>query len=198
MERENTVGFQVRTLSNMIRRTMDEYSSKKYADELTGVHGWVLGYMYSRERENKSVYQRDMERDFGVRRSTVTKLVQLMEKNGLIERVGVKDDARLKQLKLTPRGRELHLCVINDIEEMERSMCRGIPPEDMQTFFSVITAIRENLRSVGAAEEEARPCIGCKNGAENGKTKSAPSAKNADKGADKGKERSEKADRKAI
>jgi len=198
VERENTVGFQVRTLSNMIRRTMDEYSSKKYADELTGVHGWILGYMYSREQENKAVYQRDMERDFGVRRSTVTKLVQLMEKNGLIERAGVKDDARLKQLKLTPRGRELHLCVINDIEEMERSMCRGIPPEDMQTFFSVITAIRENLRSVGAAEEEARPCIGCKNAAENGKTKSTPSAKNADKGADKGKERSEKADRKAI
>ncbi len=157
MERENTVGFQVRTLSNMIRRTMDEYSSKKYADELTGVHGWILGYMYSREQENKAVYQRDMERDFGVRRSTVTKLVQLMEKNGLIERVGVKDDARLKQLKLTPRGRELHLCVINDIEDMERSMCRGIPPEDMQTFFSVITAIRENLRSVGAAEDEASP-----------------------------------------
>ena len=117
-----------------------------------------------------------------------------MEKNGLIERAGVKDDARLKQLKLTPRGRELHLCVINDIEEMERSMCRGIPPEDMQTFFSVITAIRENLRSVGAAEEEARPCIGCKNGAENGKTKSTLSAKDADNG----KERSEKADRKAI
>ena len=38
--------------------------------------------MYSREQENKAVYQRDMERDFGVRRSTVTKLVQLMEKNG--------------------------------------------------------------------------------------------------------------------
>ena len=194
MERESTVGFQVRTLSNMIRRTMDEYSSKKYADELTGVHGWVLGYMYSREQENKAVYQRDMERDFGVRRSTVTKLVQLMEKNGLIERVGVKDDARLKQLKLTPRGRELHLCVINDIEDMERSMCRGIPPEDMQTFFSVITAIRENLRSVGAAEEEARTCIGCKNRAENGKTKSTLLAKDADNG----KERSEKADRKAI
>ena len=154
----------------------------------------MRGYMYSREQENKAVSQRDMERDFGVRRSTVTKLVQLMEKNGLIERVGVKDDARLKQLKLTPRGRELHLCVINDIEDMERSMCRGIPPEDMQTFFSVITAIRENLRSVGAAEEEAHPCIEGQNRGKSGKTKSTPSAKDADKG----KERSEKADRKAI
>ena len=79
-------------------------------------------------------------------------------------------------------------------------MCRGIPPEDMQTFFSVITAIRENLRSVGAAEDEAspRPCIEGQNRGRSGNTKSTPSAKNADKGADKGKERSEKADRKAI
>lgn len=152
--REETIGFRVRRLSNMIRRTMDESSTKKYADEMTGVHGWVLGYLFKHEAEGREVYQRDLEQDFGIRRSTVTKLLQLMERNGLIVRLSVQQDARLKRLVLTQRGKELHLSVVRDIEDMERRMKRNISQQELDAFFATMDKIMHNLDGDGEAGPE--------------------------------------------
>ena len=152
--REETIGFRVRRLSNMIRRTMDESSTKKYADEMTGVHGWVLGYLFKREAEGREVYQRDLEQDFGIRRSTVTKLLQLMERNGLIVRLSVQQDARLKRLALTQRGKELHLSVVRDIEDMERRMKRNISQQELDAFFATMDKIMYNLDGDGETGPE--------------------------------------------
>lgn len=48
----------------------------EHIDEVTGMHGWLIGYI---ERQG-DVYQRDVEKRFNMRRSTVTKMLQLMEK----------------------------------------------------------------------------------------------------------------------
>ena len=135
MDRSRTVGFQTRKLSNTFRRAMDNSAGKKYADTLTGVHGWVLGYLYDRELEGVAVYQKNLEQDFGIRRSTVTQMMQLMEKNGLIERQNVKNDARLKRLNLTQKGREIHLLVVRDIQSMETAAIEGISEQELDVFF---------------------------------------------------------------
>ncbi len=50
------------------------------------------------------MFQRDIEREFSITRSTVTNILQLMERKGYIERRSVPQDARLKQLVLTEEG----------------------------------------------------------------------------------------------
>ena len=42
-------------------------------------------------------FQKDIEQRFAVGRSTVTNLIQLMEKKGFVKRESVKQDARLKK-----------------------------------------------------------------------------------------------------
>ena len=66
---------------------------------------WVIGYLS--EHEGKDVFQRDLEEEFSVRRSTATGILQLMEKNELITREPVSHDARLKKLVLTPKAIEI-------------------------------------------------------------------------------------------
>ena len=51
---------------------------------------------------------RDIEREFSITRSTVTNILQLMERKGYITRQSVEQDARLKQLVLTEKGRQFH------------------------------------------------------------------------------------------
>ena len=45
------------------------------------MHGWIIGYLY-RHRDTP-VFQRDIEREFSITRSTVTNILQLMERKGV-------------------------------------------------------------------------------------------------------------------
>ena len=105
MERRLTVGFKVRTLSVAIKRAF-EASKSRSGFECTGTHGWVIGYLY--DNRDRDVFQRDIEKQFSVRRPTMTEILKLMEKNGLITRQSVSYDARLKKIVLTNKGIEIY------------------------------------------------------------------------------------------
>ena len=93
MEYQEDLGFQIRTLSHLVKRTVDQTAFAGEEDHPTGVQGWIIGYLY--ENRGKEVFQRDIQAQFSIRRSTVTGILQLMEKNGLITRSSVERDARL-------------------------------------------------------------------------------------------------------
>ena len=142
MPPEITIGFEIRTLNNLIKRDVE--SSKAFElGRATGLHGWAIGYFYN--NRDRDVFQRDFEAQFSIRRSTASKILGCMEKNGLIERHSVENDARLKKIVLTPRATELHELMLSDIRERERRLSRGIAPERLDCFFEVIQQIKENL-----------------------------------------------------
>lgn len=143
MERKETIGFRVRTLSVAIKRAVDAGKAKNEQSSCTGTHGWVIGYLY--ENRNRDVFQRDIEKQFSVRRPTMTEILKLMERNGLIERVRDENDARLKKIKLTPLALEIHKRHEQFIEGFELSLREGISDEEMNTFFAVMDKISANV-----------------------------------------------------
>lgn len=149
MEREETIGFRVRTLSVAIKRAVH---AGKPSGKCTGTHGWVIGYLY--DNRYRDVYQRDIEKQFSVRRPTMTAILQLMEKNGLLERVRDENDARLKKIKLTPLALEIHERHERDIEDFETYIRQGVTDEELAAFFSVMEKIGKNV----AMAEEIRSC----------------------------------------
>lgn len=142
MERKETIGFRVRTLSVAIKRAVDA-SKAKNGQCCTGTHGWVIGYLY--ENRHRDVFQRDIEKQFSVRRPTMTEILKLMEKNGLIERVRDEKDARLKKIKLTPLALDIHKRHEQHIELFEASLREGITNDEMKAFFTVMDKISANV-----------------------------------------------------
>lgn len=142
MKREKTIGFQIRTLNNLIKRDFEK-SKNDILGSSTGVHGWAIGYFY--ENSNKDIFQKDFENHFSIRRSTATKMLQLMEKNGLISRVSVEYDARLKKIVLTDKAIDIHKKIIDDIINREKRLVNGISKEDLEIFYKVANQIRINL-----------------------------------------------------
>lgn len=98
MKREEMIGFIVRSLDNMMMRNAvgDEKSEKK--GMMPVMQGWIIGYLYDHKEEE--IFQRDIEAEFYIARSTVTCLVKQMEQKGYIARVAVERDCRLKRLCL--------------------------------------------------------------------------------------------------
>ena len=97
------------------------------------------------QRLGRDVFQRDLEKRFSCRRSTMSNVLSLMEKNGLIERVSVVQDARLKKIVLTDRAVELHRMITDEISDREKRMTEGISEKELECFFKVIDKIKTNL-----------------------------------------------------
>lgn len=141
--KEKEIGFQLRTTSNLIRRNFESMPSFDETQCLTGAHGWVIGYLY--DNRHRDVYQRDFESEFKIRRSTITNMLKLMEKNGLITREGVNGDARLKKISLTEKAMLMQKRISKDIKRLESKISAGITDEEKEIFFKVINKIKANL-----------------------------------------------------
>ena len=137
------IGFEINHCSRIIRRYMDSNAIKSHADELTGTHGWAIGYFY--RNRDKEIFQKDFEKEFDIRRSTASNILALMEKNGLITRQSVPGDGRLKKITLTEKAALLHSQIEAAFKKMEHDISRDISPEEMDAFFRTIDKIKNNI-----------------------------------------------------
>lgn len=143
MNPKECVGIEVRTLNNTIFRTLLAYEASRGVDEVTVMHGWIIGFIY--DNPTRDIFQKDIEAEFSIAKSTVTGLLKLMEKKGYITRESVEWDARLKKLVLTDMGRKLHEGTMKNLEKLERNVRMGIAREDLDVFFKVIHQMKSNL-----------------------------------------------------
>ena len=108
------------------------------------MHGWIIRYLY--ENQDRDIFQKDIEQQFSVGRSTVTNLIQLMEKKGFVRRESVKQDARLKKVILTEKGIESQEAFEDVVEHIEAELSENIEKEDLHTFYKVLDQIRANAK----------------------------------------------------
>ncbi len=141
-EHRDEIGFQVHRLRILCKRLVDQRAFGDLREKPTKTQSWVMRYLY--ENRGRDVYQRDIQEQFGVRRSTVTGILQLMEKNGWITRQSVGEDARLKKIMLTPQAVELHERVGECIQRAEEQLSRGLTPEEKREFFRLCEKICKN------------------------------------------------------
>ena len=158
MEKKRSLGIVLCTLSNAIKRRTDERVSSCVPCDITRTHGWVIRFLADHEGED--IFQRDIEAQMGIRRSTATGILQLMEKNGLIIREPVDHDARLKKLVLTPMAKEAHKAIGSAIDQNERDMLSCLSPEEQEMFFALTDKLIAGLNGQENNERhEERGCI---------------------------------------
>lgn len=144
--KEKCIGMEIRSLGNLTIRLLDKKSHKEKIDAATGTNGWILRFLAEAEEEGRDIYQRDIESKFCITRSTVSKVLTLMEQKGLIERRNVHGDARLKKIVMTERARELHELMRDDGIMLESILRRGLTEEEIQAFYSLSEKIKNNLK----------------------------------------------------
>lgn len=152
MECAGKVGYEIKTLDHIIERNIINISLKNGMDRVTVMHGWIIGYLYA--NEHRDIYQKDLESEFCISRSTVTNILKLMEKKGYIERISVEKDARLKKIILTDKARKIQRQNYIDMHNMvETQLKKGISEEDMEKFIQIIRKMKENLTDKTTGKE---------------------------------------------
>ena len=127
----------------LVRRVNSLLSQGKYRD-ITPMQGHVIHFLLENQGKG-DLFQRDLEKQFGIRRATATGILQLMEREGLLRREPVDYDARLKKLVLTPEAVELDGHIHRTIQTVERQAVEGIAPEDLKVFWRVFDQMKKNM-----------------------------------------------------
>ena len=146
MSREHALGMEILRISTLMRRYSDNSAELRQSHNITGSNGWILTFLY--EHEGEDVYQKDLEEAFSITRSTVSKVVKLMESKGLVRRESVFHDARLKKLILTDKGREVHQLAAQGNEQLEARLEKDFTPKEKEMFLSFLRRVTENLESI--------------------------------------------------
>ena len=94
------IGSNLIAVSNFYDHRSTEIQKKAYPNMLGAANGYIISYLC--ENKDKNIFQRDIEREFDLSRSTVSTILKQLESEGLIERKSVIIDARLKKVVPTP------------------------------------------------------------------------------------------------
>lgn len=135
---------QIRRVNNLIFRKSNQFGRENGVEDVTPMHSWILGYLYYHRDE--PVFQRDIEREFSITRSTVTNILQLMEHKGYIERRSVPQDARLKQLVLTDKGIECHEKTMFVLHKTDDFTAGLLTEEENAELLRLLNKLREGLK----------------------------------------------------
>lgn len=138
------IGVELRSLDNLIMRKFINTDRKKQIDSITGTNGWIIGFLA--DNADKDIYQKDLEEQFAITRSTVSKVLILMEKKGLIERHGVPNDSRLKKLVLTDKAWKLNESMKEHGDKIEAALTKGFTEEELEALYSYIQRMRDNIK----------------------------------------------------
>lgn len=141
MNKEVHIGKEITIFANRIHRSISKEAAQ-YG--VTGVQSRIIGFIYHNSNK-RDIFQRDIEEELDIRRSSVTSVLQLMEKNGYIKRASVSEDARLKKIILTEKGLEIQKNVYEFILKFEKSLRDELSNDEMKILVSLIDRLSKKI-----------------------------------------------------
>lgn len=138
---DDTLGKGIHILSRQLKREMD-FKLAKYG--ITGVQSAMIGFIYDESRK-KDVFAKDIEKNFDIRRASIAGMLQNMEKNGLIKRETVGDDARLRRIVLTQKALKIRKEVEKNIRKVEKQAMEGLTKEEVRKYVELTKKMSTNL-----------------------------------------------------
>lgn len=138
------IGYEIKILSNLIDREIRSSAAIDAMDKMTNMHGRIIGFLH--RNEDKEIFQRDIEKSFMISGPSVSEILKLMEKNGLVERSGVEKDGRLKRITLTDKARLMDSEVQTSLDEVEKNLASMLSGEEYAMFEIIVYKLIESLK----------------------------------------------------
>lgn len=139
MIKRRDVGTAVGILDNLIKRRMEASNPNK---DITGLQGRILDFLLTQTSE---IYSRDIENEFRLRRATVSGYLIAMEERGMIIRLDVLEDKRLKKIVLTEKAIAIGEQLNESIRENETKLTKGLTDIEVKEFLRIAEIMEKNM-----------------------------------------------------
>ncbi len=134
-------GKLINKISIRLRRRSEKDGEKSRNYRGSGGGFWILSWLTGRDRP---LYQKDIEKEFGLRPSTAMELLKTLESRKMIQRVS-SERMGDKKIQLTEAAEDIRLALQQGrITRRRDCSLRESPSEDLNTFME---GCREMLRT---------------------------------------------------
>ena len=132
----------INKVSTKVKREITNLKKLHDIDELSGENGRVLGFIY---HNKEKVYQKDIEKEFGITRSTASNTISLLEKKGFLKRNNSEEDQRLKSLVLTEKGINHVKIVSYELSKFDKEIEDNFTDDELNQFISYLKKLEKIL-----------------------------------------------------
>ena len=146
MSNTELLGFRIRSVWQQVKRLMNRHLTENNSYGLTGMQFAIVSYL-AKESAERDVFQKDLEQKFDIRKSTVTGILNTMERDGLLLRETVPYDARLRKMILTDKALQAKQNTEQVIDSVESQLSKGLTEEEIATFLTILAKISKNAES---------------------------------------------------
>jgi len=130
----NTLGMKLRGAYLSMHRTFQAHFARfgVTADQFV-----VLSLLAAED----GLIQRELVRRTYSDANTITALLRLLERDGLIRRVRHKNDGRARCVFLTERGRQMHRKLVRSSDPLHRELQAAVAPDDLPVLLRSLEQI---------------------------------------------------------
>ena len=94
---------------------------------------------------SRPLYQKDIEEYFGIRRSSVSSVLDKLEKSSFITRKSCEKDARLKKIELTEEGIKMRNLIYGSITKVEDKLHNSLSDEELNFFLDILSRLSKEI-----------------------------------------------------
>ena len=143
MKSQYPIGLHINKLSRIISRKVDAAVFNAIDDNITVSQAYVIDFIT--DNTDRDIFQKDLELEFGLKRSSVSLMLNNMEKSDLIKRVPVPEDARLKKIVLTEKASEISKKISVAIDSVESRVSESLGEEEVHLLLNMLNKIRTDI-----------------------------------------------------
>lgn len=145
---EKTIGRHIVEVNNLMHREIIKSDAKEHItsgrnESISHAASCIIAYLYN--NKDADIFQKDIEHEFSVRRSTVSKVLTLMEEKGHIKRIEVKTDKRLKKIVLTHKAEAIAEKLTQLRSNVDKKMVEGLSQTELEILVNILEKIKNNL-----------------------------------------------------
>ena len=119
--------------------------------EITAIELMYLGYLYKQD----GITQDELLKEYCIDKAAKTRVIQKMEKKGLVQREVADGDKRAKKVFLTEKANEYRELIGNIQKKWSEVMWTSldVTEEDMKIFVKVLASVTERVQQINQVKE---------------------------------------------
>ena len=143
LENEITLGMLIGQVHRLSTKRFVQ-NSHTHGLEISLDQWLVLGPVW----KNDGISQKDIAEYCGKDKTSVTKIIDTLEKKNLVVRVTDQLDHRVKRVVLSQKGRELFLIALPVMAQTRDELRSGISDKEIEALKSILNKIYKNLNDI--------------------------------------------------
>lgn len=144
----SNIAHLIKVTSNEISRRINDFASDY---DLTGTQVQIIDFLTSRP-VSEDVFQKDIEAEFNIRRSTATNILKIMEKKELIKRESVQSASRLKKIIILDKAQKLQTNIDDFMKQNDQRILSSLGTFERRAFLHALQKLPEKLQTIEQSE----------------------------------------------